>query len=226
MNKKIKIIFDVALATIVVGGTIYLCNKYIPKMANAINTAHKEAVAKKELEEQLLKDRINTFATKKLDFKTSHNDNDIAKATLSNKNIDTKEDRAYLYGKMMDYRDKILDLNYRDEETFNQMVDELDGILNSAKKLDKESLDAMLFAMHAEDERAAAKAAAKAAEEAEALKHKRELEIIEEKKNKELAVYKAKLEAEQAKFKTVCETMKDAEKKVQANVNVKTDLEV
>jgi hypothetical protein len=126
----------------------------------------------------------------------------------------------------MNYRDKILDLSYRDEETFNQMVDELDGILNSAKKLDKESLDAMLFAMHAEDERAAAKAAAKAAEEAEALKHKRELEIIEEKKNKELAVYKAKLEAEQAKFKTVCETMKDAEKKVQANVNVKTDLEV
>ena len=126
----------------------------------------------------------------------------------------------------MNHRDKILDLSYRDEDIFNQMADELDGILNSAKKLDKDSLDAMLLAMHTEDEMVAAKAAAKAAEEAEALKHKRELEIIEEKKNKEIAVFKAKAEAENAKFKTVCETMKDAEKKVQANVNVKTDLEV
>lgn len=226
MNKKIKTIFDVTLGIIVIGGTIYLCNKYIPKIAKSIDTAHKEAVAKKKLEEQLLKDRIDAFARKKLSFKTVHSDSDIAKATLSNKNIATKEDRAYLYRKLMNHRDRILDLSYCDEDIFNQMADELDGILNSAKKLDKDSLDAMLLAMHTEDERLAAKAAAKAAEEAEALKHKRELEIIEENKNKELAVLKAKADAENAKFKTVCETMKDAEKKVSANVNVKTDLEV
>ena len=226
MDKKVKIIFDVVLATVVVGGSIYLCSKYIPKVAKSIDTAHKEAVEKKKIAEQLLKDRIDAFANKRLTFRTMHSDSEIASATLSNKNIATKEDRAYLYGKLMNYRDKILDITYRDEEVFDQMVGELDGILNSAKNLDKDSLDAMLLAMRTEDSKVAERAAARAAKEAEEIKHKHELEIIEEKKNKELAVLKAKAEAENAKFKTVCETMKDAEKKVQANVNVKTDLEV
>lgn len=226
MNNKYKKIFDITLGIIVVAGTIYLCSKYIPKGIDKIDTAHKQHLAKKALEEKLLKERIDAFNSKRLNFRTAHNDTDIAKATLSNKNIATKEDRAYLYGKLKNYRDKILDLQYRDDEIFDKMAGELDEILNSTKKLDKDSLDAMLLAMHEADAKEAAKAALRAAEEAEALKHKRELEIIEENKNKELAVLKAKAEAENAKFKTVCETMKDAEKKVSANVNVKTDLEV
>lgn len=226
MNTKFKRIFDITLAVVIVGGTIYLCNKYIPKIAKSIDTAHKEAVAKRQLEEQLLKDRIDAFSLKKLNFRTAHNDSDIAEATLSNTNISTKEDRAYLYEKLRNQRDKILDLEYRDDEMFGNLVQTFEDQLNSVKKLDKDSLDAMLLAMHTKDSEEAKRAAALAVKEAEALKHKRELEIIEEKKNKELAVLKAKAEAENAKFKTVCETMKDADKKVQANVNVKTDLEV
>lgn len=226
MNTKFKRIFDITLAVVIVGGTIYLCNKYIPKIAKSIDTAHKEAVAKRQLEEQLLKDRIDAFSLKKLNFRTDHNDSDIAEATLSNANISTKEDRAYLYEKLRNQRDKILDLEYRDDEMFGNLVQTFEDQLNSVKKLDKDSLDAMLLAMRTKDSEEAKRAAELAVKEAEALKHKRELEIIEEKKNKELAVLKAKAEAENAKFKTVCETMKDADKKVQANVNVKTDLEV
>lgn len=226
MKNKYKTIFDISVAVVVVAGSIYLCSKYIPKWANRIDEAHKEHLARKAEEERLLKENIERFSAKKLNFRTIHNDSDIAKATLSNKNIPTKEDRAYLYEKLKNERDKILSLGYRDDELFDDLTKKFEDQLNSAKKLDQESLEAMLLAMHNADNEAAEKARIKALEEAEALKHKRELEIIEEKKNKELAVLKAKAEAENAKFKTVCETMKDAEKKVQANVNVKTDLEV
>ena len=226
MNTKFKRIFDITLAVVIVSGTIYLCNKYIPKIAKSIDTAHKEAVAKRQLEEKLLKENMERFAEVKTAFRNEFNDSNIAKLTLSNKDIATKEDRAYLYEKLRSERDKILTIEYRDEEMFERLVNTFADKVNSTKKLDKDSLDAMLLAMHNADSVEAAKAKQKAMEQAEALKHQRELEIIEEKKNKELAVLKAKAEAENAKFKTVCETMKDAEKKVQANVNVKTDLEV
>lgn len=225
MNKKIKIIFDVTLATIVVGGTIYLCSKYIPKMANAIDTSREKSRIAKELAAKELAEKIEEFNKSKTEFLDTYKDQDIAKATLSNKNVDSKEDKAYLYGKLKDARDKVIFCDHTMEKEFERSKQQFIELLASTK-LDKDSLDAKIFSMREHDRMVAEKIKSELTAKEEALKHQRELEIIEEKKNKELAVYKAKLEAEQAKFKTVCETMKDAEKKVQANVNVKTDLEV
>lgn len=225
MNKKIKIIFDVTLATIVVGGTIYLCSKYIPKMANAIDTSREKSRIAKELAAKELAEKIEEFNKSKTEFLDTYKDQDIMKATLSNKNVDSKEDKAYLYGKLKDARDKVMFCDHTMEKEFERSKQQFIELLTSTK-LDKDSLDAKIFSMREHDRMVAEKIKSELTAKEEALKHQRELEIIEEKKNKELAVYKAKLEAEQAKFKTVCETMKDAEKKVQANVNVKTDLEV
>lgn len=225
MNKKIKIIFDVTLATIVVGGTIYLCSKYIPKMANAIDTSREKSRIAKELAAKELAEKIEEFNKSKTEFLDTYKDQDIMKATLSNKNVDSKEDKAYLYGKLKDARDKVMFCDHTMEKEFERSKQQFIELLMSTK-LDKDSLDAKIFSMREHDRMVAEKIKSELTAKEEALKHQRELEIIEEKKNKELAVYKAKLEAEQAKFKTVCETMKDAEKKVQANVNVKTDLEV
>ncbi len=225
MNKKIKIIFDVTLATIVVGGTIYLCSKYIPKMANAIDTSREKSRIAKELAAKELAEKIEEFNKSKTEFLDTYKDQDIMKATLSNKNVDSKEDKAYLYGKLKDARDKVIFCDHTMEKEFERSKQQFIELLMSTK-LDKDSLDAKIFSMREHDRMVAEKIKSELTAKEEALKHQRELEIIEEKKNKELAVYKAKLEAEQAKFKTVCETMKDAEKKVQANVNVKTDLEV
>lgn len=225
MNKKIKIIFDVTLATIVVGGTIYLCSKYIPKMANAIDTSREKSRIAKELAAKELAEKIEEFNKSKTEFLDTYKDQDIMKATLSNKNVDSKEDKAYLYGKLKDARDKVIFCDHTMEKEFERSKQQFIELLASTK-LDKDSLDAKIFSMREHDRIVAEKIKSELTAKEEALKHQRELEIIEEKKNKELAVYKAKLEAEQAKFKTVCETMKDAEKKVQANVNVKTDLEV
>ena len=225
MNKKIKIIFDVTLATIVVGGTIYLCSKYIPKMANAIDTSREKSRIAKELAAKELAEKIEEFNKSKTEFLDTYKDQDIMKATLSNKNVDSKEDKAYLYGKLKDARDKVMFCDHTMEKEFERSKQQFIELLASTK-LDKDSLDAKIFSMREHDRIVAEKIKSELTAKEEALKHQRELEIIEEKKNKELAVYKAKLEAEQAKFKTVCETMKDAEKKVQANVNVKTDLEV
>lgn len=225
MNKKIKIIFDVTLATIVVGGTIYLCSKYIPKMANAIDTSREKSRIAKELAAKELAEKIEEFNKSKTEFLDTYKDQDIMKATLSNKNVDSKEDKAYLYGKLKDARDKVIFCDHTMEKEFERSKQQFIELLMSTK-LDKDSLDAKIFSMREHDRIVAEKIKSELTAKEEALKHQRELEIIEEKKNKELAVYKAKLEAEQAKFKTVCETMKDAEKKVQANVNVKTDLEV
>lgn len=225
MNKKIKIIFDVTLATIVVGGTIYLCSKYIPKMANAIDTSREKSRIAKELAAKELAEKIEEFNKSKTEFLDTYKEQDIMKATLSNKNVDSKEDKAYLYGKLKDARDKVMFCDHTMEKEFERSKQQFIELLTSTK-LDKDSLDAKIFSMREHDRIVAEKIKSELTAKEEALKHQRELEIIEEKKNKELAVYKAKLEAEQAKFKTVCETMKDAEKKVQANVNVKTDLEV
>lgn len=225
MNKKIKIIFDVTLATIVVGGTIYLCSKYIPKMANAIDTSREKSRIAKELAAKELAEKIEEFNKSKTEFLDTYKEQDIMKATLSNKNVDSKEDKAYLYGKLKDARDKVMFCDHTMEKEFERSKQQFIELLTSTK-LDKDSLDAKIFSMREHDRMVAEKIKSELTAKEEALKHQRELEIIEEKKNKELAVYKAKLEAEQAKFKTVCETMKDAEKKVQANVNVKTDLEV
>ena len=225
MNKKIKIIFDVTLATIVVGGTIYLCSKYIPKMVNAIDTSREKSRIAKELAAKELAEKIEEFNKSKTEFLDTYKDQDIMKATLSNKNVDSKEDKAYLYGKLKDARDKVIFCDHTMEKEFERSKQQFIELLMSTK-LDKDSLDAKIFSMREHDRIVAEKIKSELTAKEEALKHQRELEIIEEKKNKELAVYKAKLEAEQAKFKTVCETMKDAEKKVQANVNVKTDLEV
>lgn len=225
MNKKIKIIFDVTLATIVVGGTIYLCSKYIPKMANAIDTSREKSRIAKELAAKELAEKIEEFNKSKTEFLDTYKDQDIMKATLSNKNVESKEDKAYLYGKLKDARDKVMFCDHTMEKEFERSKQQFMELLASTK-LDKDSLDAKIFSMHEHDRIVAEKIKTELAAKEEALKHQRELEIIEEKKNKELAVYKAKLEAEQAKFKTVCETMKDAEKKIQANLNVKTDLEV
>lgn len=225
MNKKIKIIFDVTLATIVVGGTIYLCSKYIPKMANAIDTSREKSRIAKELAAKELAEKIEEFNKSKTEFLDTYKEQDIMKATLSNKNVDSKEDKAYLYEKLKDARDKVMFCDHTMEKEFERSKQQFIELLTSTK-LDKDSLDAKIFSMREHDRMVAEKIKSELTAKEEALKHQRELEIIEEKKNKELAVYKAKLEAEQAKFKTVCETMKDAEKKVQANVNVKTDLEV
>ena len=225
MNKKIKIIFDVTLATIVVGGTIYLCSKYIPKMANAIDTSREKSRIAKELAAKELAEKIEEFNKSKTEFLDTYKDQDIMKATLSNKNVDSKEDKAYLYGKLKDARDKVMFCDHTMEKEFERSKQQFIELLTSTK-LDKDSLDAKIFSMREHDRMVAEKIKSELIAKEEALKHQRELEIIEEKKNKELAVYKAKLEAEQAKFKTVCETMKDSKKKVQANVNVKTDLEV
>ena len=222
---KVKIIFDVTLATIVVGGTIYLCSKYIPKMANAIDTSREKSRIAKELAAKELAEKIEEFNKSKTEFLDTYKDQDIMKATLSNKNVDSKEDKAYLYGKLKDARDKVIFCDHTMEKEFERSKQQFIELLMSTK-LDKDSLDAKIFSMREHDRMVAEKIKSELTAKEEALKHQRELEIIEEKKNKELAVYKAKLEAEQAKFKTVCETMKDAEKKVQANVNVKTDLEV
>lgn len=225
MNKKIKIIFDLTLATIVVGGTIYLCSKYIPKITNAIDTSREKSRIAKELAAKELAKKIEEFNKSKTEFLDTYKDQDIMKATLSNKNVDSKEDKAYLYGKLKDARDKVMFCDHAMEKEFERSKQQFMELLTSTK-LDKDSLDAKIFSMREHDRMVAEKIKSELTAKEEALKHQRELEIIEEKKNKELAVYKAKLEAEQAKFKTVCETMKDAEKKVQANVNVKTDLEV
>lgn len=225
MNNKFKIIFDVALAAVVVVGSIYLCNKYIPKIGNAIDTSREKARIAKELAAKELAEKIESFNKSKTEFLDAYKDQDIMKATLSNKNIDSKEDKAYLYSKLKDARDRVISCDHTMEKEFERNKQQFMELLTSTK-LDKDSLDAKIFSMHEHDRIVAEKVKTELAAKEEALKHQRELEIIEEKKNKELAVYKAKLEAEQAKFKTVCETMKDAEKKVQANVNVKTDLEV
>lgn len=225
MNKKIKIIFDVALAAVVVVGSIYLCSKYIPKIGNAIDTSREKSRIAKELAAKELAEKIEEFNKSKTEFLDTYKDQDIAKATLSNKNVDSKEDKAYLYGKLKDARDKVIFCDHTMEKEFERSKQQFIELLASTK-LDKDSLDAKIFSMREHDRIVTEKIKSELVAKEEALKHQRELEIIEEKKNKELAVYKAKLEAEQAKFKTVCETMKDAEKKVQANVNVKTDLEV
>lgn len=220
MNKKVEIILDVTLAVVVIGGAIYLSSKYISKTGQKFDKIR----AKHELEAKQLKENIARFNKEKNDFMVQYSDSKIAKATLQNPNIETMEEKAYMYQKLKDARDELYSFDYYDNDKYAYAAGEFLDLLESTK-MDKDSLNAKLYSLHENDKTIQAiKKANDAKKEAE-LKHQRELEKIEREKNKELAVYEAKLKAEQAKFKTVCETMKDAEKKVQANVNLKTDLE-
>lgn len=221
MDKKVKRLFDLALVAVIIGGTIYLCNTYIPKIGNAVEKNR----AKRELEAKQLQEDIDAFNKHKLDFRTTHNDSEIAKATLQNPNIASKEDKAYMYRKLKEARNKVVECSYDMVDNCDIFAEQFTDLLNSTS-LPKDALEAKLFSLHEQDKEIQAQMAIAAKQEVESLKHKRDLEKIDAEKDKELAVYEAKLKAEQAKLKTVCETMKNADKKVQANVNVKTDLEV
>ena len=219
MNKKVEIILDVTLAVIVISGAVYLTSKYITKTGQQFDRIR----AKHELEARQMKENVAKFNKEKADFLTKYSDSRIAKATLQNPNIDSMEDKAYMYQKLKDIRNELYLYGYDDIIGYKREVDDFLDLLESTT-MDKESLSAKLYSLHENDKTISAINAANAARREADLKHQRELETIEREKEKELAIYEAKLKAEQAKFKTVCETMKDADKKVQANVNLKTSI--
>lgn len=180
-----------------------------------------------ERKERYLKEQANKqeFEQMKRSFKIDYNETHIVKLTLDNPKIANGDDRSYLYDKFNSMKQSALSCSYYDRGNYQDYVQEcidLEYILDQASS---DAINAKLCSLRKQDEENKRIAEKEEAFMNEEYKHKRELEILESKRQADLDVYKAKLNVEQAKLKTICEAMgNSSNKNVNSTLNIKTDI--
>ena len=192
----------------------------------------KDAYAKSEAErkerEAERQEQIEVFNSCKSSFKKSASDTRISNVTLNNDKITNVVNKSYLYDKLKGYKTRALNCSYDESHTYAEYVDLYSDLYNMLKDetTTSDSIDAKILSLQKEDNEIheIMENKRKKSEEAEA--HRRELEKIKAEKDAQLEIYEAKLEAEKAKFKTVCETMNgNGNKSVNHTLNIKTNVE-
>lgn len=182
---------------------------------------------REERKQRYLKEQADRqeFEECKRKFKVDYNECRVANLTLDNPKIENCADRSYLYNKFNELKQSALSCGYYDRDDYKEYAQECIDLEYLLENTSSNAIEAKLYSMHqkdSEDERIAAKEEAFLNEE---YKHKREMEILESKRQADLDVYKAKLNIEQAKLKTICEAMGgSSNKNVNSTLNIKTDI--
>jgi hypothetical protein len=177
---------------------------------------------KKYLEEQ---HNISDFNESKRKFRVDYSEAHISSLTLSNPKIKNNSERSYLYDKLRSLKNDAIDCGYNRRDDYNYYVNECIDLEYVLTNLDPEAINAKLESMHGQDEIDQKEFEKDEAFYAAENAHKKELELIEAKRKADLDIYKAKLNVEQAKLKTICETMSNSSNKnVNSTLNIKTDI--
>ena len=194
-------------------------------VGKGVSTNYKEY--REERKKRYLADMADkkSFNEMKNKFRYDYSESHIVALTLDNSKISNYEERSYLYDKFNSLKQKALSCDYYDRNNYEEHVQECIDLEYILDKTSSDAISAKLYSMHKDDEE---KAVIKEKEEAflnDEYAHKRELEILEAKRQADLDIYKAKLNVEQAKLKTICEAMGgSSNKNINSTLNLKTDI--
>lgn len=198
------------------------------KLIDKAKDAYAKSEAERKEREAERQERIDGFNSCKNNFKKTATDARIINVTLNNDKITNVTDRSYLYDKLKNYKIRALNCSYDESHMYAKYVDLYSDLYNMLKDTEttSTSIDAKILSLQKEDNEIheIMENKRKKSEQEEA--HRRELEKIRAEKDAQLEIYEAKLEAEKAKLKTVCETMNgNGNKSVNHTLNIKTNVE-
>lgn len=173
----------------------------------------KEQASRKEFEEL------------KHSFKVDYSESHIVKLTLDNPKITNNDDKSYIYDKFNELKRDALSCGYYDRESYQEYVQECIDLEYILSESSSDAINAKLYSLRKQDDENKRIVEKEEAFMNEEYKHKREMELLESKRQADLDVYKAKLNVEQAKLKTICEAMgNSSNKNVNSTLNIKTDI--
>ena len=220
-NMNNDILVKTAIGGTILSGCIYLGSKIYDKLKKSLEESREREHAKQVKLEQDTYAFYNTTS----DFKSRFDESAVCLATLSNAHIKDKNNKSYLYDKLKKSRDKAANCKFDNADKFDTYRSEFLDLFHILTDMDEDTIDAKIISMQNED-KVQAKLSEQAQKEYEAeQKHRREVELIEENRKKDVEVYKAKLSAEQAKLKTICKAMEKADKSINSTLNIKTQIE-
>ncbi len=182
---------------------------------------------REEKKQRYLKEQADKqeFEEGKHKFRVDYNECRIANLTLDNSKIENCNERSYLYDKFNELKEAALSCGYYNKHDYQEYVQECIDLEYLLENTSNNAISAKLYSMHQKDEEDKRIAEKEEAFMNEEYKHKREMELLESKRQADLDVYKAKLNIEQAKLKTICEAMgNSSNKNVNSTLNIKTDI--
>ena len=240
--KKKNILIGAAISAVVIGVVIYAVSPKIKEKRNALKL-------ERALEQKERNAKMDAFNAAKEEFLEKYSVKAIRSVTLSNALIEDLDDKSYLYSKLEHGIDQIKYFDYSQEDRYKEKTSEfvdlynvLDPLQVAAVYVDnncvtpseevvknvKDTIKAQIYYMRKVD--ADKEAALKEKLEdikkktADQLAFNRELEKIKENNRNQEEMLNAKLRLAEVKFKTVAAMMKDSDKKVNANVSLKSDI--
>lgn len=189
--------------------------------------AHNEKLRiKREAEEAERKKKKEEFDCVLSEWKRLHDEASISKITLQNEKL-IPESRSYIYMKLSSLRKKILICTLFDYESgyFTDLTDKFIDLSLALEHEDEKALSARIDAMKNEDEHLEKIHLENMAKLEEERKMKHELDILKEKHNSELEMYKAKAETEKAKMNSLAKALKSSDNKsLNTSFNIKTNI--